>query len=114
MIASEQAKREMLNRIDELQADVAEMRQNHDGACKTIAEMHAAATGVPGSAPKRGVVEDVADLRASYEVALVAVTTASQLLDVARADMPNDLAAEWQDIRRIWMDSVKPLLEAAG
>ncbi|MEV8124809.1 hypothetical protein AB0P07_11950 [Streptomyces sp. NPDC085944] len=33
-------------------------------ACKTIADMHAAATGRTGEGPERGVVEDVADVRA--------------------------------------------------
>ena len=41
----------------------AEMKGNYERACQTIAEMHAAAVGeVTG--PIRGVVEDVADLRA--------------------------------------------------
>lgn len=48
---------------EELRDDLAEMRRNYEGACKTIADMHAAAVGeVTG--PNRGVVEDVADLRA--------------------------------------------------
>ncbi|MFE9684143.1 hypothetical protein [Streptomyces sp. NPDC006285] len=39
--------------------DLAEMRGNYEGACKTIANMHAAATGRTGMGPLRGVVEDV-------------------------------------------------------
>lgn len=42
--------------------DVAELRADYDSACRTVAEMHAAAVGsVRG--PIRGVVEDVEDLR---------------------------------------------------
>lgn len=45
-----------------LDAELTETKRNYDGACKTIAEMHAAAVGgVKG--PNRGVVEDVADVR---------------------------------------------------
>lgn len=40
-------------------------RGNYDRACETIALMHAAATGTPGCAPRRGVVEDIADLAAA-------------------------------------------------
>jgi hypothetical protein len=50
-------------RTAELTADVAEQRGNYEHACQTIAAMHAAAMGeICG--PNRGVVEDVADLRA--------------------------------------------------
>lgn len=38
-------------------------KEDYEGACFTIARMHEAATGVTGAAPKRGVVEDVQDLR---------------------------------------------------
>lgn len=56
--------------IDVLTAEVKELTEElkgykgaHEGACKTIADMHAAAVGkVTG--PRRGVVEDVIDLRA--------------------------------------------------
>lgn len=49
--------------INELAADAERFKQDHLGACKTIAEMHAAATGRTGEGPVRGVVEDVADVR---------------------------------------------------
>jgi len=52
--------------IESLRADVARFKEDHGQACKTIADMHAAALGeVCG--PVRGVVEDVADLRESFE-----------------------------------------------
>jgi len=45
-------------------ADEAErFKRDYLNACKTIADMHAAATGYVGG-PERGVVEDVADVRA--------------------------------------------------
>jgi hypothetical protein len=50
----------------EARAEAAEHKTNYLGACKTIAAMHAAAVGeVCG--PRRGVVEDVADLRAERD-----------------------------------------------
>lgn len=50
--------------IKELTVDAERFKQDHLGACGTIAEMHAAATGRTGMGPVRGVVEDVADVRA--------------------------------------------------
>lgn len=48
--------------LGELRYERNEAQDNHSRACVTISEMHAAAVGeVTG--PKRGVVEDVADLR---------------------------------------------------
>lgn len=45
-----------------LQEECAEARQNYQGACGTVAAMHAAAMGEV-TAPVRGVVEDIKDLR---------------------------------------------------
>lgn len=42
------------------------LRADYEGACKTIAEMHGAAVGGFGQAPRRGVVEDVTELRADW------------------------------------------------
>ncbi|NEC27206.1 hypothetical protein G3I20_11705, partial [Streptomyces sp. SID8111] len=50
--------------MQELEAERDEMRSAYDRACKTIAVMHEAATGRTGEGPVRGVVEDVADVRA--------------------------------------------------
>jgi len=58
--------RELIDQILSLRSDVARFKEDHGQACKTIADMHAAALGeVCG--PIRGVVEDVADLRESFE-----------------------------------------------
>lgn len=52
--------------LTEKDAEIAEMKGNYERACQTIAAMHAAAMGeVTG--PNRGVVEDVADLRAERD-----------------------------------------------
>lgn len=48
--------------LDVLKAELEQAKEDHGGACKLVALMHAAAVGeVTG--PNRGVVEDVADLR---------------------------------------------------
>jgi hypothetical protein len=48
-----------------VQAKVAQLEEDYGRACKLVADMHGAATGKPGDGPRRGVVEDVADLRAA-------------------------------------------------
>lgn len=49
-----------------LRAELSEAKSAHENACALVAAMHAAAVGeVRG--PSRGVVEDVADLRAEVE-----------------------------------------------
>jgi hypothetical protein len=50
--------------VREAEADAERYKADHLSACQTIAAMHAAATGRTGMAPIRGVVEDVADMRA--------------------------------------------------
>ena len=55
--------RHIADLYDELEKEKDEMRARWESACGTVAAMHAAAVGeVCG--PRRGVVEDVADLRA--------------------------------------------------
>ncbi|MFI8300025.1 hypothetical protein ACIGCZ_29275 [Streptomyces nigra] len=52
--------------LEDARHDLDEMTRNHASACMTIADMHKAAVGeVRG--PIRGVVEDVADVRAAVE-----------------------------------------------
>jgi hypothetical protein len=51
----------------ELRYECDEMRRSYEGACGTIADMHAAATGREGMGPVRGVVEDVEDVRKRAE-----------------------------------------------
>ena len=49
----------------DVQAKLVSLEDDYGRACKLVADMHAAATGRPGDGPRRGVVEDVADLRAA-------------------------------------------------
>ncbi|MEU0102209.1 hypothetical protein [Streptomyces sp. NPDC006267] len=58
-------------------------KEAHDRACKTIADMHEAATGRTGMGPIRGVVEDVADVR-------------------ARAELAEHRATRWEAARHTW------------
>lgn len=53
-------------RVAQLEGDVEEQKRNYQGACVTIAKMYEAATGTNGCGPKRGVVEDLADLQADH------------------------------------------------
>ena len=65
---AEQHKTMQRQGMDDLIASTAitALKEDYQGACKTIAEMHAAAVGeVTG--PNRGVVEDVADLRSDMK-----------------------------------------------
>lgn len=71
--------------VAELEADLAGAQANHLGACKTIAEMHAAAVGEVTGA-KRGLVEDVADVRA--ESAHLKARVALLEAQLAKASMP--------------------------
>jgi hypothetical protein len=51
----------------ELRAEVERLRADYGNACKTVAQMHAAATGRPGEGPRLGVVEDMAAMHAEVE-----------------------------------------------
>ncbi|MFC8873220.1 hypothetical protein [Streptomyces ardesiacus] len=64
----------------ELRFERDEMRRNYEGACKTIADMHAAATGRTGMGPVRGVVEDVEDVRQRAEQAEAGRVAADDML----------------------------------
>ncbi|MGC5398064.1 hypothetical protein ACPXCP_20310 [Streptomyces sp. DT20] len=56
-------------RAQRAEADAERFKADHLSACRTIADMHEAATGRTGMGPIRGVVEDVADMRARVEQA---------------------------------------------
>lgn len=59
-----EASRDALKQALEIaQADAQRYKQDHLNSCATIADMHAAAMGVRGGPPARGLVEDIADLR---------------------------------------------------
>lgn len=79
---------------DSLRAEVERLNADYLNACKLVADMHAAAMGEMRG-PKRGVVEDVADLRAAYE-RLRKGRDDGQRSMVARA---GDGDASWLDAR---------------
>jgi len=54
------------DRAEQAKAEVARLKDDYHGACKTVAAMHAAAVGAVQGA-KRGVVEDVADLKSDRD-----------------------------------------------
>ncbi|MEU1082329.1 hypothetical protein ABZ368_19270 [Streptomyces sp. NPDC005908] len=56
--------REQAQRAEQAEADAERFKADYLSACQTIAAMHEAATGRTGEGPVRGVVEDVADVRA--------------------------------------------------
>lgn len=60
-------------RVAQLEGDVKEQKRNYLSACETIYKMYVAATGREGVAPKRGVVEDLADLQADHATLLAAL-----------------------------------------
>lgn len=70
------------------QQDADRFRADHLAACRTIADMHEAATGRTGMGPIRGVVEDVADMRARAEQA--------EAGDASAVRLAQSTAAAWQ------------------
>lgn len=54
-------------RAEEAEQDAARYKDDHLRCCVLVADMHAAATGREGEGPWRGVVEDVADVRAERD-----------------------------------------------
>jgi hypothetical protein len=65
--------------LDELYYDVDNLRAAQGSACRTVADMHAAAVGeVRG--PTRGVVEDVADVRERAVRAEAAIEAVAEVL----------------------------------
>lgn len=63
------SKGEGIDPLTEALFDAERYKQDHLGACRTVAAMHAAATGRTGEGPIRGVVEDVEDVRLRLEQA---------------------------------------------
>lgn len=78
-------------------ADAERFKQDYLNACKTIADMHAAATGRRGEAPTRSVIEDVEDVRLRAERAETRLRLAHQ----ARRGKEHQL----DDVRRALCDA---------
>ncbi|MET8399593.1 hypothetical protein [Streptomyces sp900116325] len=64
---------------EEAQQDAERYKADHLAACRTIAEMHEAATGRTGMGPLLGVVEDVASTRAAFEAQRARADTLNRL-----------------------------------
>jgi len=70
---------------DEAREERDRARRDHEGACHLVAKMHHAATGAV-TGPARGVVEDVADVRARLLAAESRASSLSrELLDAMQA-----------------------------
>lgn len=85
--AEEQLQR-ILPQREALVRDRERSREDYEHACQTIARMHEAATGVTGAAPRRGVVEDVQDLRDECTRLLDERTSITQRLGVEGTVQP--------------------------
>lgn len=68
----------------ELAAEAEGYKADYFKACATIAKMHAAATGYDDRGPERGVIEDVADVRARMLAAEQRAERAEVALDRVR------------------------------
>lgn len=94
---------ELRVQLEDTERDLAEMRGNYEGACKTVAAMHKAAVGeVRG--PNRGVVEDVEDVRLRAEQAEAAIARVRALDERWVKAGPPPLGtsmARWWDARLI-------------
>ncbi|MDT0432785.1 hypothetical protein [Streptomyces salyersiae] len=80
--------RRIMNERDQAQQDAERFKADHLAACRTIAEMHEAATGRTGMGPIRGVVEDIADMRERAE--------RIEQGDTAALHLAQSAAAAWQ------------------
>jgi len=69
-------------RVAQLEGDVEEQKRNYLNACETIYKMYVAATGREGVAPKRGVVEDLADLQADHARVLGLLAQVTEIADM--------------------------------
>lgn len=85
---SEEQLRRILPQREALVRDRQTLREDYERACQTIARMHEAATGVTGAAPRRGVVEDVQDLRDECTKLLDERTAITQRLCVEGTALP--------------------------
>lgn len=103
--------------VAELQAEVERLRADYESACVTIADMHRAAIGeVRG--PVRGVVEDVADVRAALQrladAAGRVLYDAGEASAEVRADLRERLAEAEDAARGALAPAIRVLIEASS
>jgi len=78
--------------IADLHKALDEVKTDYVHACKTIADMHAAAVGeITG--PKRGVVEDVADVRKALDEVRIEITRLRNIITTLNEEV-EDKAGE--------------------
>ena len=87
--------------------EVEKLREDYLRTCRLVAEMHGAAVGKLGEGPKRGVVEDVLDVRLRAEAAeaeAYGLKLRAQDDAIERDDLSAKLAAaELNDARYRWL-----------
>jgi hypothetical protein len=103
----------------EARDDAQRFKREHLGACETIARIYSAATGTVGEGPRRGVIEDVEDVRRRAELADAALAELEQ--PVVRAARRNAAVARsletavlrWKRARAVHPDTANRALRAA-
>lgn len=87
-------------------ADAERYKQDYLNACKTIADMYAAATGRTGMGPVRGVIEDVEDVRLGAERAAADLNRLRDALNSVHRTMVHD-SRDWAlDRRDAWLYAI--------
>lgn len=104
--------RELFAKTHDIEGVIAlleEERADNLRGCRLVADMHAAAVGeVRG--PRRGVVEDVANLRIEYQHALKHLETAWGVIANARGWEPENEQTDWRKAAEQWRDQYHILL----
>lgn len=76
-----------IDELKQMRAERDEAQCGYERACITVVRMHSAATGQAGFGPKRGVVEDVGDLRAERDALLALLRETKPLVTIGRDDV---------------------------
>lgn len=97
--------RETKWRLQHAELDAKRFKEDHQNACKTIAEMHAAVFGGEVRGPERGVVEDVTELWVKAHNLELELLEAKALIESATAQNAN-----WEKTRREWQARVSQTL----
>jgi len=105
-----QAERE----LHEVRDERDQFKRDYENACSTIELIHFSATGRRGEAPKRGVVEDVADMKAKCD----ALDKAAEMLWAVLANVSGGdwtkQTQEWQDAAAKWRDNYFATIRTPG
>jgi len=89
-----------MDEVDFLRFEIEQLKEDNGRACQTIAEMHAAAVGeVTG--PRRGVVEDVEDLRLERDALKQQVSELEGQLSREKRQRRDDELAHMVEVDRL-------------